>query len=82
MKQVSERLELRIGVAEKRKIAEAARVRGLSVAAFVRFAALHEATKMNPEDFSPVPSGGIDERMRGKATAGLTTEEILAHTRA
>ncbi|MEQ9010086.1 DUF1778 domain-containing protein [Algiphilus sp.] len=81
MKQVSERFELRIGVAEKRKITEAARKRGMSVAAFVRIAALQEATRV-PDDSSALLLGGITERMRGKATAGFTTEEILALTRA
>lgn len=80
MPHVTERLDLRIGVAEKQRISEAAKEQGMTVAAFVRSAALREASKVSVEADAH-QARGIAERMRGKATAGLTTEEILAFTR-
>ena len=74
------RLELRLDDADKDRIARAAAARGVPIAAFVREAVLREAeiTLAHP----PRRAGAsLADRLRGRATARLSTDEIMQLTR-
>jgi uncharacterized protein (DUF1778 family) len=74
------RLELRLGSTEKDRIARAAALRGQPVSAFVRDAVLREAEAAiaTPRE---AKRGGLAAKLRGRATARLSTEEIMKLTR-
>ncbi len=80
MPNVPARLELRIGTIEKDRIARAAALRGQPVSAFVRDAVLREADAAiaHPQK---VKRGSLAAKMRGRATARLSTDEIMKLTR-
>lgn len=76
------RLDLRMNVEDKDKIARAARLRGIPVATFVRLAALREANAVSAK---AVGSTGFNRevaaQLRGRATARWSTDEIMRLTR-
>lgn len=73
------RLELRLGSIEKERIVRAAALRGQAVSAFVRDVVLREAeaTLAKPHR----PERGLAAKLRGRATARLSTDEIMRLTR-
>ncbi|MBS3896342.1 DUF1778 domain-containing protein [Silanimonas sp.] len=73
------RLELRLGSTEKDRIVRAAALRGQAVSAFVRDVVLREAeaTLAKPH----WPERGLAAKLRGRATARLSTDEIMRLTR-
>lgn len=74
------RLTLRLSVADKNCLRRAAELRGLSVASFVREAALREADATIAQQPGECRSS-LSMRLRGRATTGLSTEEVMQHTR-
>lgn len=78
------RLDLRMSAEDKNTITHAANVRGLPVAAFVRLAALREAEAVAAEA-ATLPTGQagrlLATRLKGRATAHLSTDEIMKLTR-
>lgn len=72
------RLDLRMNAGDKDKIARAARRRGVSMATFVRLAALREADAVTAASVRGIAP---PHALRGRATAGLSTEEIMRLTR-
>lgn len=72
------RLDLRMDAKDKDKIARAAHLRGVPVATFVRLAALREAETVAVET-NKVPA--LAHQLRGRATAHLSTDEIMHLTR-
>lgn len=74
------RLEVRLDDRDKERIARAAALRGVPVAAFVREAVLREAenTIAHPPRH---PRGSLAGRLRGRATASMSTDEIMQLTR-
>lgn len=77
------RLDLRMDAKDKDKIVLAADLRGIPVATFVRLAALREANAVVAEE-TALPAdtrGGLAARLRGRATARLSTDEIMQLTR-
>lgn len=80
MTTTAERLDLRLSIEDKNRLRRAAALKGVPVAAFVREAALHEAdsTIAHP----PKARGGsLAARLRGRASARLSTDEIMLLTR-
>jgi hypothetical protein len=76
----TDRLDLRLSVADKKSLRRAAELQGLPLATFLRKAALREAdtTIAHP----PKGHGGsLAARLRGRATARLGTAEIMRLTR-
>jgi hypothetical protein len=76
----TDRLDLRLDTDDKDRIRRAAALRGVPVAAFVREAALREAETV----ISLPPKarrGSLAARLRGRATARMSTDEIMRHTR-
>lgn len=80
MPSVTARLELRLGSAEKDRITRAAALRGQPVSAFVRDAVLREADAalVKPKKAHRV---SLATKLRGRASAGLSTDEIMKLTR-
>jgi len=76
----AERLDLRLSVEDKKRLRRAAALKRMPLAAFVREAALHEAdtTLTHPPR---ARRGSLSARLRGRATAGLGTDEIMRLTR-
>ena len=74
------RLELRIGTAEKDRIARAAALRGQPVSAFVREAVLREAEAAIAQP-QKAKRGSLAAKLRGRATARMGTDEIMQLTR-
>lgn len=80
MTATADRLDLRLSVEDKNRLRLAAELQGLPVATFVRQAALREAesTIAHP----PQARGdSLAARLRGRATARLSTEQIMQLTR-
>lgn len=80
MAATADRLDLRLSVEDKNRLRLAAELHGLPVATFVRQAALREAesTIAHP----PQARGdSLAARLRGRATARLSTEQIMQLTR-
>ncbi len=75
-----DRLDLRLSTTDKERVRRAAALAGISVAAFVREAALREADAVLAQP-PPTRAGSLAARMRGRATARLSTEEIMRLTR-
>lgn len=80
MTTATDRLDLRLETRDKNRIRRAAALRGVPVAAFVRDAALREARAVTAQAASP-QAGSLSARLRGRATAGMSTNEIMRHTR-
>ncbi len=74
------RLELRLGSAEKDRIARAAALRGQPVSAFVRDAVLREADAAIAKPLKAKRTS-VAAKLRGRATARLSTDEIMKLTR-
>jgi hypothetical protein len=74
------RLELRLGSAEKDRIARAAALHGQSVSAFVRDAVLREADAAIAKP-PKAKRASVAAKLRGRATARLSTDEIMTLTR-
>jgi hypothetical protein len=74
------RLELRIDSADKDRIARAAALRGQPVSAFVRDAVLREAEVAIAQPHK-AKRGSLAAKLRGRATARLSTDEIMKLTR-
>lgn len=74
------RLELRLGSAEKERITRAAALRGQPVSAFVRDAVLREADAAIAQP-SKSKKSSLAAKLRGRATASLSTDEIMRLTR-
>lgn len=80
MTATADRLDLRLSVEDKNRLRLAAELHGLPVATFVRQAALREAesTIANPPQ---ARDDSLAARLRGRATARLSTEQIMQLTR-
>lgn len=86
----TDRLDIRLSAEDKDYIRLAAEAVGAPVASFVREAAMSYAVEVlgkpvHSAKKKPVRRGAkkltLSERMRGKATTGLTTDEIMKLTR-
>ena len=76
------RLDLRMKVEDKDKIARAAHSRGIPVATFVRLAALREANAVSTDETAPTGfKREVAAQLRGRATARWSTDEIMRLTR-
>lgn len=74
------RLDLRLNTADKDRIARAAELSGVPVSAFVRDTVLREAAAI----IAHPPRRGarsLAERLRGRATVQMSTDEIMQLTR-
>ena len=80
MTAIGDRLELSLSVDDMSRLRHAAQLHGLPVADFVREAALREA-EAAIADFPMRRRGSLAARLRGRATAGLSTHEIMHLTR-
>ncbi len=80
MPTIPARLELRLGIAEKDRIARAAALRGQPVSAFVREAVLREADVAISKP-QRAKRGSLAAKLRGRATSRLSTREIMKLTR-
>lgn len=80
MTAIADRLDLRLSVEDKNRLRRAAELQGLPVATFVREAALREAetTIARPPKER---RGSLAARMRGRATARMSTDDIMRLTR-
>lgn len=76
----ADRLDLRLSVEDKDRLRRAAQLQGLPVATFVRVAALREADTTLARS-AKSRRGGLAARLRGRATAGMSTDEIMQLTR-
>jgi hypothetical protein len=75
-----DRLDLRLSAEDKARIRRAAALQGIAVAAFVREAALREAEATITR--SPkARTGSLAAGLRGRATARMSTDEIMRLTR-
>lgn len=77
----TERLDLRLSDEHKSRLRRAAGLRGLPVATFVREAALREADLTVAKEAGGPPEGGLATKLRGRASARLSTEQIMQLTR-
>lgn len=80
MTATADRLDLRLSSEEKDRLRRAAALKGVPLAAFVRDAALHEA-ETTMAHASRAGRDGLAGRLRGRATARLSTDAIMQHTR-
>ena len=80
MPATADRLDLRLSTADKDRLRRAAALAGVSVAAFVREAAVREADAVlaHPPQARAV---SLAARLRGRATTRLSTDEIMRLTR-
>lgn len=80
MTATADRLDLRLSSEDKNRLRRAATLQGLPLATFVREAALREAagTIAKPPK---ARRDSLSARMRGRATARMSTDEILQLTR-
>lgn len=79
MTTATDRLDLRLSADDKSRLRRAATLNGVSVAAFVRDAALREADAVIAQP--PATHGSLAARMRGRLRAPLSTDEIMRLTR-
>lgn len=70
MSHATDRLDLRLSAEDKQRIVAAAALNGVPVAAFVRDAALREAT-LAIDRASRHGANGLAARLRGRATEGI-----------
>jgi putative NIF3 family GTP cyclohydrolase 1 type 2 len=75
-----DRLDLRLSAEDKERIRRAAALQGMAVAAFVREAALREAEATITHSLK-AHGGSLAARLRGAATAHMSTDEIMRLTR-
>lgn len=80
MPTTTDRLDLRLRAADKRRICRAAELSNVPVAAFVRNAALREAETVIAQGARD-KAAPLSARLRGRATARLSTDEIMQLTR-
>lgn len=80
MTSTADRLDLRLSADDKNRIRRAAALHGMPVAAFVREAALREAEMVIAHP-SRARSGSLAVRLRGRATARMSTDQIMQLTR-
>ena len=80
MTAAADRLDLRLSIEDKNRLRRAAELQGLPVATFVREAALREAegTIAHPP---AARTASLAARLRGRATARMSTDEIIQLTR-
>lgn len=80
MSEATDRLDLRLTSEDKNRLRRAAALKGMPLAAFVRDAALHAAvaTIANPPKVRRV---SLAARLRGRASARFSTDEIMKLTR-
>jgi len=76
----ADRLDLRLSAEDKNRIRRAADLHGVPLAAFVREAALREAEVVIAHP-PKARAGSLSARLRGRATARLSTVEIMKLTR-
>ena len=76
----TDRLDLRLSAEDKGRLRRAAELHGIPVATFVREAALREAdtTIAHPPG---TRRSSLSARLRGRATARLSSEQIMKLTR-
>ncbi|MBS0326995.1 MAG: DUF1778 domain-containing protein [Proteobacteria bacterium] len=75
------RLDLRLSLEDKDRVTRAAQRRGMPVSVFVRGAVLREAEGVIAAADTGAHSGSLAERLRGRATSRMSTEEIMRLTR-
>ncbi|HKR77177.1 MAG TPA: DUF1778 domain-containing protein [Rhodanobacter sp.] len=82
MNATADRLDLRLSAEDKNRIRRAADLHGMPLAAFVREAALREADAViaHPPRARQSKSS-LSAHLRGRATARLSTSEIMKLTR-
>jgi uncharacterized protein (DUF1778 family) len=80
MPTTADRLDLRLTTTDKDRLRRAAALTGVSVAAFVRGAAVREADAVLAQP-PEARMGSLAARLRGRATARLSTDEIMRLTR-
>ena len=80
MTSAAERLDLRLSADDKDRIRRAAALHGVPVAAFVRNAALREADAAMAHP-PKARRGSLSARMRGRASARMSTDQIMQLTR-
>lgn len=80
MTATADRLDLRLSSEDKNRLRRAAELRGVPVAAFVREAALQEADSTIARPPKAL-RGSLATRLRGRATARLSTDQIMQLTR-
>ena len=80
MPATADRLDLRLTTDDKDRLRRAAAVAGVSVAAFVREAAVREADAVLAHP-PQARWGNVAARLRGRATERLSTDEIMRLTR-
>jgi hypothetical protein len=80
MTAAADRLDLRLSSEDKDRLRRAAALKGVPLAAFVRDAALHEAETTMARPYK-AGRGSLAARLRGRATARLSTDAIMQHTR-
>ena len=80
MPATADRLDLRLSTTDKERLRRAAALAGVSVAAFVREAAVREADAVLAHP-AEARTGSLAARLRGRATARLSTDEIMRLTR-
>ena len=80
MPATADRLDLRLSATDKDRLRRAAALAGVSVAAFVRRAAAREADAVLA-DPTEARTGTLAERLRLRATARMSTDEIMRLTR-
>ncbi len=74
------RLVLRLNPADKARIARAADLRGVPLSAFVRDAVLREADNIIMQ-LPHARAGSSAARLRGRATARMSSDDIMKLTR-
>lgn len=79
MTTATDRLDLRLSADDKSRLRQAATFSGVSVAAFVRDAALREADEIIAHPAARHDS--LAARLRGRARTLLSTDEIMRLTR-
>lgn len=80
MTATADRLDLRLSSEDKNRLRRAAAKQGMPVAAFVRAAALREAEVVVAQTHK-TRRGSLAARLRGRATARLSTDAIMRLTR-
>lgn len=80
MTAIADRLDLRLSSEDKDRIRRAAELKGVPLATFVREAALLEAEEIITHP-PAAARGSLAARLRGRATARMSTEDIMRLTR-
>jgi uncharacterized protein (DUF1778 family) len=80
MTTTTDRLDLRLSARDKNRIRRAAALHGVPVASFVRAAALREAETIIAQP-PKMRNSSLSKSLRGRASARLSTDEIMKLTR-